>query len=162
MWLSLVFKAIIAFINNISEKNFKTTLVFLTSIFLVSTFVINNKITQLSHDIQNLPALINHQDSMLEKRVNSKMDYMFSDATIIFTDYTKSNQNDLNTIIDNLNQVNSNTSLLKALINKTSQETLQEIRKRHFNRKYSPDSLNITIEPVSFINYYNNLYAFTP
>lgn len=150
MWVSLFFKSVIEFIDKISAKHLKALILLLLSVFLSTSVVILNKVDRVADTLQALTANLDKRDSAIEKRIDIKMNNMFSDASQIFERYTVSNAEDLKTIIDKSSISADNSFLLKKLIEKSVQEIISEVKKTQFKTRYIPkDSLNIKVEKVS-------------
>ena len=162
MLLLLWAKFIDLFEKILIEKLFKFALLLSSSVFLTVSIINNNKITELSGKIDDIPALINRQDSALEHRFDNKFARMYADNSAILEMYATSSKEDLTRIINYSVTIKDNAELLKALIEKTSAETIKEIRKQQIKQRYhKPDTLNFDITPLSSIdNPFKSLFSY--
>lgn len=123
----------------------------ISGLFLFVSYLNFTKLDKISTQLNSIPGTIVKNDSATRNQINKKLDAMYTDASVIFQGYTKQNANDLKSIIDNTNGTSVNFKLLKDLIDKTSEQTQQEIRKLQFNNRYRNDSFKFTTEPISLI-----------
>jgi hypothetical protein len=134
----------------LDEKRYKTALLLLILIFLGSNVITTNKVNELSKEIKNLPVAMNRQDSLLEVRLNININQLYADNSELFEMYITTYKNDLAQVIKYT--ANSNSDLLRALIEKSTTETINEIRKQRINNRYiRPDSVRFNVTPVSFL-----------
>lgn len=161
--LSLLWTKLIDIYSKIlDEKLYKTALLILVLLFLASSVMINNKVQNLTSEIKHLPTFINSHDSTLEIRLNTRINQLYTDNSELFEMYVYTYKDDLIQIIKHT--ANNNSELLQALIEKSTKETINEIRKQNFNNRYRVkiDSLKIIgiPEALNFDNQNSLFYAF--
>lgn len=149
MWFSLAVKSFLEYIDKVSEKSYKALILLLTGLFLITSVVTINKVDKVAEKVDSITWNINSRDLAIEKRIDDKMNNMFSDGAEIFQRYTLSNAEDLKTIIDKSSISADNSYLLKKIIDKSNQEIMSEVKKIQFQIKYlQKDSLKIRVEKV--------------
>jgi hypothetical protein len=77
---------------------------------------------------------------------------------VLFQGYARNNAEDLQIIIDNTAVTAEQGKLLKRLVEKTSTDIIQEVKKVQFRSRYlRPDSLQIDVRKVSQVDTVNQI-----
>jgi hypothetical protein len=149
--LILVWGYIVEFVRGlISKGNFKGLLLLLVS-FLIAIMVYGiNKVSDLNTKFDAIPQEIKKENVKFEKRINAKIEDLYIEGLGIFKSYTKSNNEDLQTIIDYSNIPPKEASLIKRVIEKSNTRFIQEVEKKQIERKIKMDSLKIVGSTLSF------------
>jgi hypothetical protein len=154
--LILLWKEILSFLEKVSDKSYKAVIIFLTALFMASSIAIINKVTALNDKIERLSIKSSKQDSALEDHLNSKIDHMYSDASDLFQGYATSNTEDLKTIIDNSAITASNGAVIKKLVEKSTADIIQEVKKIQFRNRYLKDTISIEAKKLSFVKSFSH------
>lgn len=154
MWLSLAWKVFTDFIGNkLDEKAYKTVLLLVVSLFLVTSVVMLSKVSSMSGKIDASYRQSAKNDSAMEARIINHINQRNVDAIEIFQGYAINQAEDLKTIIDKTGVTADNTYLLKKIVDKSNSELMQEIKQVQFRSRYGlPDSGKINSKKLSLLD----------
>jgi hypothetical protein len=157
--LSLAWGWFVSFFEKLlKEKSYKTIILLLISLFLINTLFLNNKVSTLTANVDSLKCQIPRLNSTSEQKIYSYINKVNYDAIVLFQGYARNNAEDLQIIIDNTAVTAEQGKLLKRLVEKTSTDIIQEVKKVQFRSRYlRPDSLQIDVRKVSQVDTVNQI-----
>jgi hypothetical protein len=135
-------------VKQLNDKNYKRLVLVLIAVLLVVIYLAVEKLNKIDSKLDVLA----RNDTIIENRLNDKINNMFIGGTDIFKTYAEGSTSDLKTIVDFTVSSTSQAALIKKLLEKNLEKVTQLSQIQQFKNKYI-DTIKhgISVKKISFM-----------